>query len=96
MIYVIIVSVSLTLAFSQAKPCCKNKASKGKVSCKLKQANIDINNDEIISDEESKVAENRQNVQNTLTQSSKQNNCNGCKVSPWWKFWSKKKNCCKT
>ena len=40
--YFIILSLVCTVAFSQAKPCCKKKG-KEKVSCKLNKANIDIN-----------------------------------------------------
>ena len=56
-IYFIILAISFSLAFSQGKLCCKNKASKGKVSCKFNQANIDVNKDGIISDKEAKAAE---------------------------------------
>ena len=35
--------MSATLILSQGKPCCKNKAGKGKISCKLNKANIESN-----------------------------------------------------
>ena len=95
-IFSIILATSFSLVFSQTKPCCKNKANKGKVNCKINKANIDINNDGIISEEEVKAAEIAQSANNLTDQSSIQSNCNGCKTKPWWKFWIKKKDCCKT
>ena len=51
----IILAMSLTLVFSQGKPCCKNKAGKGKVACKFNQANIDANNDGTVTEAGSQV-----------------------------------------
>ena len=82
--------------FSQGKSCCKNKSGKGKVSCKFNQANIDTNKDGIISDEEAKYTE-KAGVQcqhSANSNSSDQKKCNGCKTSPWWKFWAKNKKSC--
>ena len=42
-IYLLVMVMSVTLIFSQGKPCCKNKAGKGKVSCKFNKANIEAN-----------------------------------------------------
>ena len=97
-IYFIILIFSLSLIFSQGKLCCKNKASKGKISCKLNQANIDINNDGIISDEEANVSDKQivNCANNAALNSSTQAGCSGCKKAPWWKFWAKKKTCCNT
>ena len=98
-IYFIILVISFSLAFSQSKPCCKNKAGKGKVSCKFNQANIDVTKDGIILDKEIQIA-NKPTFNcayNADSNYSDQNaTCNGCKKSPWWKFWGKKKNCCNT
>ena len=90
--------MSFTLVFSQGKPCCKNKTNKGKVTCKFNQANIDVNKDGIITAEETQAA-GKVGVQcpNSVNiNSSGRKNCSGCKSSPWWKFWAKKKNCCNT
>ena len=95
-VYFIILAISFSLAFSQGKPCCKNKSGKGKVSCKFNQANIDTNKDGIISDEEAKSNE-KSGVQcqhSSDINSSIQKQCSGCKTSPWWKFWAKKKKSC--
>ena len=87
--------MSFSLVFSQGKKCCKNKAAKNKVACKFNQANLDINKDGIISNEEAKASENLNIVNETSVASSEVNNCNGCKKAPWWKFWAKKVDCCK-
>ena len=95
-IYFIILAMCLTLVFSQGKPCCKNKAGKGKVSCKFNQANIDVNNDGTVTGKGSQVAtvggiQCPHAAQNT---SVNKKNCVNCVKTPWWKFWLKKKNCC--
>ena len=98
-IYFIVLSLCLSLAFSQSKPCCKNKAAKGKVSCKLNQANIDAAQDNgVISNEEASTSgKPAVNCANKAAFSSlEKTDCNGCKKSPWWKFWAKKKACCNT
>ena len=94
-VYFIILAISFSLAFSQGKPCCKNKSGKGKVSCKFNQANIDTNKDGIISVAEAKSTE-KAGVQcqhGSDISSLDQKQCSGCKTSPWWKFWAKKKSC---
>ena len=95
-IYFIILAMSLTLVFSQGKPCCKNKAGKGKVACKFNQANIDTNNDGTVTEAGSQV-KTTAGVQCPLSAqniSINKKNCTNCSNAPWWKFWSKKKNCC--
>ena len=95
-IYFIILAMSLTLVFSQGKPCCKNKARKGKVSCKFNQTNIDANKDGAVTEAGSQVKTtavlqwplSAQNI------SIDKKNCTNCSNAPWWKFWSKKKSCC--
>ena len=96
--YFIILAISFSLAFSQGKPCCKNKAGKGKVSCKFNRANIDVNKDGIISEEEVQVAEKSEVkcAYSSDVNSLDQKKCSGCKTAPWWKFWATKKNCCNT
>ena len=94
----IILAISFSLAYSQGKPCCKNKSGKGKVACKLNQTNIDLNKDGFILDEEVQTTEisGVQCPNNSNVNLTDQKKCEGCKKAPWWKFWSKKKNCCNT
>ena len=101
--------MSLTLVFSQGKPCCKNKSGKGKVSCKFNRAKIDVNKDGITTDDVVQTTE-KAGVQcpnksgctgckcskNVTTNSADQKKCDSCANSKWWKFWEKKKNCCNT
>ena len=96
-IYLIILAMSLTLVFSQGKPCCKNKSGKGKVACKFNQANIDVNKDgTVIEDGTQIVAAGVQCPLSAQNSSINKNNCTNCAKSPWWKFWEKKKGCCNT
>ena len=55
-IYLIILAMSLTLVFSQGKPCCKNKSGKGKVACKFNRANIDVNKDGTVIEDGTQIA----------------------------------------
>ena len=85
-IYFTILAMSLTLVFSQGKPCCKKKAGKGKVACKFNQANIDANKvDNIVVD-----------GTQTIAAAIDNKNCANCTKAPWWKLWGKKKGCCNT
>ena len=97
-IYFIILAMSLTLVFSQGKPCCKNKAGKGKVSCKFNQATIDAAKDGIVTDKLTQTQGNTvvQCPNSANINFADQKKCNGCKSAPWWKFWVKKKQCCNT
>ena len=88
--------MSLTLVYSQGKPCCKNKAGKGKVACKFSQANVDANNDGTVTEAGSQVKTTAV-VQCPLSAqniSIDKKNCTNCSNYPWWKFWAKKKSCC--
>ena len=92
----IILAISLTLVFSQGKPCCKNKVGKSKVSCKFNQANIDATSDGAIANDGTLLTINSgiqclRSNNNNVTNAIK---CSNCTNSPWWKFWSKKKDCC--
>ena len=101
--------MSLTLVFSQGKPCYKNKSGKGKVSCKFNRAKIDVNKDGITIDDAVKTTETA-GVQcpnkpgctgckcskNVTTNAADQKKCASCANAKWWKFWAKKKNCCNT
>ena len=95
-IYFIILAMSLTLVYSQGKPCCKNKAGKGKVACKFSQANVDANNDGTVTETGAQVSTTAV-VQCPLSAqniSIDKKNCTNCSNAPWWKFWEKKKSCC--
>ena len=101
--------MSLTLVFSQGKPCCKNKSGKGKVSCKFNRAKIDVNKDGITTDDAVQTTE-KAGVQcpnksgctgckcskNVTTNAADQKKCASCANAKWWKFWAKKKNCFNT
>ena len=95
-VYFIILAMSLTLVFSQGKPCCKNKGGKGKVACKFNQANIDVNNDGTVTENDFQVttAGGIQCPHAAQNISIEKKNCVNCVKNPWWKFWVKKKNCC--
>ena len=86
-----VLTLSLTIAFSQAKPCCKNKAKTG-ISCKFNQNSANA---------ESNVGEQELNADgsiNTSIQCANSGKCNGCTKISWWKFWAKgsSKSCCKS
>ena len=88
--------MSLTLVFSQGKPCCKNKAGKGKIACKFYQANLDANNDGTVTEAGPQVNTTAV-VQYPLSAkniSIEKKNCTNYSNAPWWKFWAKKKSCC--
>ena len=92
----IILMFSVSLILAQGKPCCKNKANKAKVSCKLNTTDIDVKKGDILLEGEIK------NIDNTIKNCSNSSNsalldasnCSGCKKTSWWKFWAKKKDCC--
>ncbi len=94
--YFIILAISVSLVFTQGKPCCKNKSGKGKVACKFNLTDIGAKEDILISNEETINAEKsgEKGAYSTDVSSSFTKKCSGCKTSPWWKFWSKKNNCC--
>ena len=92
-IYFIIIAISLTLVFSQGKPCCKNKTCKGKISCKFNQAAIGTDKDAAGE----LTAETTDGNQKSLESKVGSSKCDKrCTNKPWWKFWVKKKNCCNT
>ena len=98
--WVIMIAFGLSLAFSQGKPCCKNKSKKAAITCKSNQASVDgkkenvmINNDQLTNDGGIQCPNSTGiNTQNGI-------NCSNCtKALPWWKFWAKKdkqQSCCK-
>jgi hypothetical protein len=93
-LYLIILILGFSLGFSQAKPCCKNKAGIEKVSCKINKDDIK-NNENIISNDKLVDKINCQN--NSDINSLQQKKCNGCnKKSQWWMFWKKQDGCLNT
>ena len=97
-LYFIILSTSILLAFSQAKPCCKNKAEKGTTSCKFNRANIEQKSDNSAYNNENKqlIANAGAQCQHSVdyNNTAVKRNCGNCSSSPWWKFWEKKKKSC--
>ena len=86
--------MSVTLLFSQGKPCCKSKAGKGKVSCKLNKTNIEANKEINVANEIQLTNTSPQctlDAKNTLIDKT---GCSNCTKAPWWKIWGKKKGCC--
>ena len=96
--------MSLTLVFSQGKPCCKNKSGKGKVSCKFNRAKINVNKDgittaDVVQTTEKAVVQcpNKPGctgckcLKNVTTNATNQKKCASCANAKWWKFWAKKK-----
>ena len=84
--------MSISLAFSGAKPCCKNKACKNAISCKFNNIDVGTNKDisgELTADD----PEGSSKIQKcNLADGSK---CAKSTKKAWWKFWVKKstKNC---
>ena len=96
-IYFIILTTSLSLAFTQGKACCKNKSKKNKVACNINKATIDINNDGSISKEEIKIndaSDLGSPIESNCSSKKVNSCCNDSTKKPWWKFWKNKKNCC--
>ena len=95
-IYLLAIVMSVTLIFSQGKPCCKNKAGKGKVSCKLNKANIESNKEINVADEVQASNISTPCSFDTKNNSIEKKSCSNCTKAPWWKIWAKKKGCCNT
>ena len=85
--YCVIIVMSISLAFSEGKPCCNKKAGKNIVSCKFNHADIGENKNisEKITDKDTEGNLNAQkcNIADVC-------NCAKSTIKPWWKFWSKK------
>ena len=104
----ITLTISISLVFSQGKPCCKNKSGKGKHSCKINPAQIDTKSNS------NEITDGSLVVKNAGLQCKSKAGCKGCKCSKstlpaanqkkcdsctnvkWWQFWVKKKGCCST
>ena len=93
-LFFIVITLSLTLVYSQGKPCCKNKAKNG-ISCKFKQGNNRIEDGSVGIDGNTLLAANTeiQCPNSTKSTSTKVKICANTKKASWWKFWAKK-GCC--
>ena len=88
--YVIFILISISLAFSSAKPCCNKKAGKGAIACKVNQANIEDN-----KDIKQALVSNTLNQNNNALKCNTSNKNEQCKINakkPWWMFWKKNNN----
>ena len=88
--------MSVTLIFSQGKPCCKNKADKGKVSCKLNKTNIEANKEINVANEIQSSNTSTPCKLDAKNTSIDKKGCSSCTKAPWWKIWGEKKECCNT
>lgn len=82
--------MSISIAFSSSKPCCK-KGSKSAIACKFNKASIDKN--ENIAQELVEEA----NINGKTSYKCNVENAKQCKADsakPWWKFWAKKTTNC--
>ena len=90
LIFCVIFALSCSLAFSATKPCCKKKAGKGAIVCKVNQANI-----EDIKDIKQNLVSNTLNENKNTFKCNAANENNQCATNskkPWWMFWKKKSN----
>ena len=95
-IYLLVIVISITLIFTQGKPCCKNKEGKEKVSCKLNKANIEANQKINVADEIQLTNTSPRCTLDAKNTSIDKQSCPNCTKAPWWKIWGKKKGCCNT
>ena len=94
-IYLLVI-MSITLVFTQGKPCCKNKEGKGKVSCKLNKANIEANKEINVANEIQSSNTSTPCKLDAKNTSIDKKSCSNCTKAPWWKIWEIKKGCCNT
>ena len=90
LVYFMIISMSLSLAFSGGKPCCNKKTGKNAVACKFNQATItDANKTEM----EKLINEGPRGTEGAYKcDGSNKNKCTQSpSEKPWWKLWEKKK-----
>ena len=89
LVYFMIISMSLSLAFSGGKPCCNKKVGRNVVSCKFNHTDLVIDKD--ISGKLTTGNSERPSIacKCTTADGSK------CAKKSWWKFWVKNstKNC---
>ena len=85
--------MSISLVFSERKPCCTKKAKKNAVSCKFNHVIIETDKD-ILGELTTEDSESSLKTFKCNTASGSK--CaKSCTKKPWWKFWAKKfsKNC---
>ena len=90
LIFCTIFALTCSLAFSATKPCCKKKAGKGAIACKVNQANI-ADNKNIKQDLVSNFLDENKNAIK-CNASNENNPCATNSNKPWWMFWKKKTN----
>ena len=93
-IYLLVIVMSITLIFTQGKPCCKNKEGKGKVACKYNKANIEANKEINVANEIQLTNTSPRCKLDAKNTSIDKKGCSNCAKAPWWKIWEKKKGCC--
>ena len=86
--------MSITLIFTQGKPCCKNKESKGKVACKFNKANVETNKEINVANELQSTNTSPRCTLDAKNASIDKKGCSNCTKAPWWKIWGRKKGCC--
>ena len=95
-IYLLVIVISTTLIYAEGKPCCKNKAGKGKISCKFNKVNIDANKKIKVADDIQSLNTSPESTFDANKTSIDNKCCSNCTKAPWWKIWGKKKECCNT
>ena len=92
--FCIIISISMSVAFSANKKCCNKKAGKNPIACKFNQANIEENKSfkKELSPEflDENQATYKCNATNKCNAANGKNQCSMDSKKPWWKFWAKK------
>ena len=86
--FCIIISISMSLAFSANKKCCNKKSGKNPVTCKFNQATIEENKNFKKELSSEFLDENQANYK--CNETKKKNQCSMDSKKPWWKFWAKK------
>ena len=95
-IYLLVIVMSITLIFTQGKPCCKSKTGKEKVSCTLNKANFEENKEINVADEIQSSNTSSRCKLDAKNASIDKKSCSNCTKATWWKIWEKKKGCCNT
>ena len=92
----VILALSVTLVFSQSKPCCKNKSGNGKVACKLGQSETESNGKQASASDGPELASSElvQCSKGIQQKCNNKSNCSNRTNIPWWMFWKKKNDCC--
>ena len=94
LIFCVIFALTCSLAFSATKPCCKKKAGKGAIACKVNQANIEDNKN-IKQNLVSNVLDENENAVKCAGKCNALNENSSCATDSkkaWWMFWKKNNN----